>query len=57
MGQNSIELERPARIGLMGLVELEQYQGDLPGVQLQVVMSKNLKPRIGEHIPQEVVDT
>ena len=50
-----VELERPARIGLMGLVELEQYLSDLLGVQVDLAIKENLKPRIGEHILQEVV--
>ncbi len=50
-----VELERPARIGLMGLVELEQTLSDLLGVQVDVAIKENLRPRIGEHILQEVV--
>ena len=50
-----VELERPARIGLIGLVELEQYLSDLLGVQVDVAIKENLKLRIGEHILQEVV--
>jgi uncharacterized protein len=50
-----VELERPARIGLMGLVELEQTLSDLLGVEVDVAIRENLKPRIGEHILQEVV--
>ena len=50
-----VELERPARIGLMGLVELEQYLSDLLGVKVDLAIKENLKPRIGEHVLQEVV--
>ena len=50
-----VELERPARIGLMGLVELEQTLSDLLGVKVDLAIKENLKPRIGEHILREVV--
>jgi predicted nucleotidyltransferase len=50
-----IEVERPARIGLMGLVELEQTLSDMLGMQVNAAIRENLKPRIGEHILQEVV--
>jgi len=50
-----VELERPARIGLMALVELEQCLSDLLGAQVDIAIKENLKLRIGEHILQEVV--
>jgi predicted nucleotidyltransferase len=50
-----IEFEQPTRIGLIALVGLENYLSDLLGVKVDLVIRKNLKRRIGEHILQEVV--
>ncbi|MGD2207665.1 MAG: nucleotidyltransferase family protein [Anaerolineae bacterium] len=50
-----IELERPPRISLIGLVELEYYLSDLLGMEVDVAIKKNLRKRIGERILHEVV--
>lgn len=50
-----IELERPARISLIDLVELELYLSDLLGIKVDFAVKKNLKPRIGERILQEAI--
>ena len=50
-----IELERSPRISLIGLVELEYYLSDLFGLKADLVIKKNLKKRIGEHILREVI--
>jgi predicted nucleotidyltransferase len=50
-----IELERPARISLIGLVELEDHLSQLLGVQVDLAIKSNLKKRIGARILQEVV--
>jgi predicted nucleotidyltransferase len=50
-----IELERPARISLIDLVELELYLSDLLGIKVDLAVKKNLKPRIGERILQEAI--
>jgi predicted nucleotidyltransferase len=50
-----IELERPARISLIDLVELEFYLSDLLGIKVDLAIKKNLKPRIGERILQEAI--
>ncbi len=50
-----IELERPPRISLMGLVELEYYLSDVLGVKVDVAIKKNLRKRIGRRILSEVV--
>lgn len=50
-----IELERPPRISLIGLVELEDYLCDVLGVNVDVAIKKNLRKRIGERILSEVV--
>lgn len=50
-----IELERPPRISLIGLVELEGYLSDVLGIKVDVAIKKNLRRRIGERILSEVV--
>ncbi len=50
-----IELTDPPRISLLGLVGLENYLSDLLGVKVQTAIKKNLKPRIGKRILQEVI--
>ena len=50
-----IELERPPRISLIGLVELEQYLTDMLGVKVDFAIKQNLRKRIGERILSEVV--
>lgn len=50
-----IELERPPRISLIGLVELEDYLSKLLGVKVDIALRKNLKKRIGQRILSEVV--
>ena len=50
-----IELERPPRISLIDLVELEYYLSDLLGVKVDVALKTNLRKRIGKRILEEVV--
>ena len=50
-----IELERPPKISLMGLVGLELYLSDLLGIKVDIAIKKNLRKRIGRRILQEVV--
>jgi len=50
-----IELERPPRISLIGLVELEHYLSDVLGAEVDVAIKENLRRRIGERILSEVV--
>jgi predicted nucleotidyltransferase len=50
-----IELERPPRISLIGLVELEHYLSDVLGMKVDLAIRKNLRKRIGERILSEVV--
>ena len=50
-----VELERPPRISLIGLVELEHYLSDVLGVKVDVAIKGNLRRRIGERILSEVV--
>lgn len=50
-----IELDRPPRISLIGLVELEDYLGQLLGVKVDLAIKTNLKKRIGARILQETI--
>jgi hypothetical protein len=50
-----IELNRPPKISLIGLVELEHDLSDRLGVKVDLAIKKNLKKRIGERILSEVV--
>jgi predicted nucleotidyltransferase len=50
-----VELERPPRISLLGLVDLQYYLGDLLGIEVDVAIRRNLKKRIGRRILSEVV--
>ena len=49
-----IELERPPRISLIGLVELENYLSDLLDMKVDVAIKNNLRKRIGQRILSEV---
>lgn len=50
-----VELERPPRISLIGLVELEYHLSDVLGVEADVTVKKNLRKRIGKRILSEVI--
>jgi hypothetical protein len=50
-----IELDRPPKISLIGLVELEDYLSQLLGVKVDLAIKTNLKKRIGMRILQEVI--
>ncbi|OGO33620.1 MAG: nucleotidyltransferase [Chloroflexi bacterium RBG_16_57_11] len=50
-----VELERPARISLIGMVELEEYLSGVLGVKVDLAIRRNLRKRIGQRILSEVV--
>ncbi len=50
-----VELERPVRLGLLGLIELEHYLSDLFGTKVDIALRKNLRRRIGRRIMREVI--
>ena len=54
-GQRKTELERPPRISLLGLVELEDYLSERLGTNVDIAIKKNLRKRIGKRILDEVV--
>ena len=50
-----VELERPPKISLLDLVDLQYYLGDLLGVEADIALKKNLRKRIGKCILAEVI--
>lgn len=50
-----IELDRPSKISLLGLVELEYYLSQILGVKVDLAIKTNLKKHIGKRILEEVV--
>jgi predicted nucleotidyltransferase len=50
-----VELEKPVRIDLLDLIEMENYLGRLLQVKVDIVIKENLKRRIGRQILQETV--
>ncbi len=50
-----IELQRPPKIGLIGLVELQEYLSNLVGVPVDIAIRSNLRKRIGQRILNEVI--
>jgi predicted nucleotidyltransferase len=49
-----VELERPARISLIDLIELEESLGELLGVRVDMAIKSNLRKRIGQRIQAEL---
>ena len=49
-----VEFEHDAKIGLLDIVELENYLSDLLGVKVDLVKKFALKPRISKHILSEI---
>lgn len=49
-----VEFEEP--VSLLKFIELENYLSDSIGVKVDLVMKRALKPRIGKHILEEVVN-
>ena len=49
-----IELDRPCRISLLGLVELENYLSDILETRVDIATKKNLRKRIGSRILSEI---
>lgn len=50
-----VELERPLRISLIGLVELQEYLSKILGIQADIAVKKNLRKRIGKRILNEYI--
>jgi len=49
-----VKFEEP--VSLLKFIELENYLSDSIGVKVDLVMKSALKPRIGKHILEEVVN-
>jgi len=43
-------------IGLLKFIELENYLSEIIGIKVDLVMKDALKPRIGKHILEEVIN-
>ena len=50
-----VELEKPYRIDLIGLIALEQELSEELGVPVDLVLAEDLKPHIGERVLKEAV--
>lgn len=50
-----IELDRPPRISLIGLIELEDHLSQILGIKVDLAIKANLKKRIGRRILKEVI--
>lgn len=50
-----IELERPPRISLIGLVELEDYLSNVLGLKVDIAIKRSLRKRIGARILYEAI--
>ena len=50
-----IELDRPPKISLIGLVDLEYHLSQILGVKVDLAIKENLKKHIGMRILEEVV--
>ena len=51
-----VELEEPIRIDLIAFIEMENYLSEVLGDKVDLVTKENLKPRIGRHILDEVIN-
>jgi predicted nucleotidyltransferase len=51
-----VEFESSSNLTLLDFIGLENYLGKLLGVKVDLVEKHTLKPRIGKHILEEVVN-
>ncbi|HMK93861.1 MAG TPA: nucleotidyltransferase family protein [Candidatus Limnocylindrales bacterium] len=51
-----VEFEEHSNLTLLDFARLENYLSELVGVKVDLVEKKTLKPRIGKHILEEVVN-
>jgi hypothetical protein len=51
-----VEFEESAKLSLLDFVGLENYLSEVLGVKVDLVEKCTLKPRIGKHILEEVVN-
>jgi hypothetical protein len=50
-----VEFEETANLSLLDFIGLENYLSDILGVKVDLVEKQTLKPRIGKHVLEEVV--
>ena len=50
-----VEFEESANLSLLDFIRLENYLSDMLGVKVDLVEKQALKPRIGKHVLEEVV--
>jgi len=51
-----VEFEESAELSLLDFIKLENYLSEELGVKVDLVEKSTLKPRIGKHILEEVVN-
>jgi predicted nucleotidyltransferase len=51
-----VEFEESANLSLLDFIGLENYLSDVLGVKVDLVEKHALKPRIGKHVLEEVVN-
>ena len=51
-----VEFEESANLSLLDFIGLESYLSDVLGVKVDLVEKHTLKPRIGKHVLEEVVN-
>lgn len=51
-----VEFEETANFGLLDFIKLENYLSDVLDVKVDLVEKHMLKPRIGKHVLEEVVE-
>ncbi len=51
-----VELEKPVKIDLIDLIEMENYLSDLMKIKVEVVIKENLRERIGKHVLAEAIE-
>jgi predicted nucleotidyltransferase len=50
-----VEFEETANLSLLDFIRVENYLSDVLGIKVDLVEKHTLKPRIGKHVLEEVV--
>ena len=51
-----VDFEESSELSLLDFIGLENYLTDMLGVKVDLVEKRTLKPRIGKHVLEEVVN-
>jgi hypothetical protein len=51
-----VEFEETADLSLLDFIGIENYLSDVLGIKVDLVEKHTLKPRIGKHVLEEVVN-